>query len=256
LEANGSGPGAKNAADAEAAIKANPAAKEITGAPHAQQFIGVNGVTAKSDSDSNSQNNARREASAMRSADMMLFAQAQGLGWAQNRPELMSLGKDALRTIAEAKLTEQQYQNYRDIGLNDKESVGVLKILNKNEIDARKFGDHAKKIKQSLPPEEGKAFLEATKQLGRDGDLRAYRERIEPLKANPRVSHDVEALQKLTETTRKAEAKASAAADTSVKRTQVSLSEFDASAKPAIEVSSAEKKPIDALPTVNAAPTP
>src|SRR5262245_32183187 len=90
-DANGTGKRAADAASAVIAVKANPAAKEITGTGVSLNAPFANGNPDGRNSSNSNSESARREAGVMRSIDLAIFAQQQGIGWAKEKPELMKL---------------------------------------------------------------------------------------------------------------------------------------------------------------------
>lgn len=98
LEANGAGPAAHNSAQAVIAARANPAAKEITGSATslANGLANSSGAKGNSASNDDTRGGARRGGE-LRSIDIALYAQQQGVGWAKEKPELMKLGTQAIQ---------------------------------------------------------------------------------------------------------------------------------------------------------------
>src|SRR5262245_20496166 len=94
-EAAGTGRSAENASQAIVAFKANPAAREITGSTQMSLASAANAnASAASGSISDSRNRRSGDASGINAAtgaiNLAVYAQQQGVGWAQNKPELMS----------------------------------------------------------------------------------------------------------------------------------------------------------------------
>ncbi|MDF0522831.1 hypothetical protein P0R31_36970 [Bradyrhizobium yuanmingense] len=136
-EANGRGPNAVEASHAASAAKANPAAKEITGAYGTLAGNLPAGTHTSSNLTGNDGRVRRGDAgfnisSGLGAMALAHFAVQQGVGWAKDKPELLGLGPQAIQALADAKLSQASFERLeKDAGFNAKDVVDLAKFAKK-----------------------------------------------------------------------------------------------------------------------------
>lgn len=238
IEANGVGVKAAEAAHAATAVKANPAAKEITGAQGTLAGNLAAGGQTTSNLASNDDRARRGDAgfnisSPMGAMQLAQFAAQQGVGWAKDKPELMALGPQAIQALADAKLSQASFERLeKDAGFTARDVVDLAKFAKKKDIDSNKLSGDVATLLKGLPKEERAAARDDLTNYFRKPDDPATGKKLDETLENIRTRHpekagEVDQAQRTMKRQQGAEQKATATANSEQQRASTDQAQAD-----------------------------